>query len=95
MRKLLSILLLLVASMSLFGQQGRVTGVVRDAETGASVWVDTSSKAMRRAYEKRARTFEDESRELLNRYRIDNVSIATDQDYVQPLAGFFKNRGLK
>ena len=68
---------------------------VRDAETGASVWVDTSSKAMRRAYEKRANSFEEESRELLNRYRIDNVSIATDQDYVQPLAGFFKNRGLK
>ena len=68
---------------------------VRDAETGASLWVDTSSKAMRRAYEKRARTFEEENRALLNKYRIDNVSIATDQDYVQPLAGFFKNRGLK
>ena len=72
-------------------------GLVRvlDAETGASAWVDTSSKAMRRAYEKRARAFDEESSALLNKYRIDNVSIATDQDYVKGLTGFFKNRGLK
>ena len=37
MKKVLSILLLLVAAMSLFGQSGRVTGVVRDAENGESL----------------------------------------------------------
>ncbi len=68
---------------------------VRDAETGASAWVDTSSRAMRSAYEKRARSYDAACRDLLNKYRIDSVSIATDQDYVQPLTGFFKNRGLK
>ncbi len=68
---------------------------VRDAETGAGAWVDTSSRAMRKAYEKRAAAFEAACRELLNKYKIDSVSIATDQDYVQPLTGFFKNRGLK
>ena len=68
---------------------------VRDAETGAGAWVDTSSRAMRKAYEKRAAAFDASCRELLNKYRIDSVSIATAQDYVQPLTGFFKNRGLK
>ncbi|MBO4558085.1 MAG: DUF58 domain-containing protein, partial [Bacteroidales bacterium] len=68
---------------------------VRDAETGATEWVDTSSRAMRKAYEKRARTFEEECRGVLQKYRIDNVSIATDQDYVKGLTSFFNSRGLK
>ncbi|MBO4417463.1 MAG: DUF58 domain-containing protein [Bacteroidales bacterium] len=69
--------------------------LVRDSETGATEWVDTSSRAMRKAYEKRSHQADEECRQLLNKYRIDNVSIATDQDYVQGLIGFFKNRGLK
>ena len=68
---------------------------VRDAETGASAWVDTSSKRMRKEYERRARQADEDCRQLLNKYRIDNVSIATDDDYVKNLTGFFKNRGLK
>ncbi len=69
--------------------------LVRDSETGATEWVDTSSRAMRKAYEKRSHQADEECRQILNKYRIDNVSIATDQDYVQGLIGFFKNRGLK
>ena len=69
--------------------------LVRDSETGATEWVDTSSRAMRKAYEKRSHQADEECRQLLNKYRIDNVSIATDQDYVRGLIGFFKNRGLK
>ena len=68
---------------------------VRDAETGASAWVDTSSRRMRKEYEKRSRQADEDCRQLLNKYRIDNVSIATDDDYVKNLTGFFKNRGLK
>ena len=37
MKKVFSILVLLIAAMSLFGQNGRVTGVVRDAETGETL----------------------------------------------------------
>ena len=65
---------------------------VRDAETGAAVWVDTSSRAMRKAYEARHRAFEQETKALLNKYRIDNVRIATDQDYVKGLTALFKKR---
>ena len=69
--------------------------LVKDSETGATEWVDTSSRAMRKAYERRSHQADEECRQLLNKYRIDNVSIATDQDYVRGLIGFFKNRGLK
>ena len=37
MKKAFSILLLLVSAISLFGQTGRITGVVRDAETGETL----------------------------------------------------------
>jgi len=36
--------------------------LVRDAETGATEWVDTSSRAMRKAYEKRSRQADEECR---------------------------------
>ena len=68
---------------------------VRDAETGATAWVDTSSKRMRKEYQKRSLRQDAERKALLSKYRIDNVSIATDDDYVKYLTGFFKNRGLK
>ena len=59
--------------------------LVRDSETGATEWVDTSSRAMRKAYERRSHQADEEYRQLLNKYRIDHVSIATDQDYVRGL----------
>lgn len=68
---------------------------VRDVETGATAWVDTSSKRMRKEYQKRSLRQDAERKALLSKYRIDNVSIATDDDYVKYLTGFFKNRGLK
>ena len=37
MKKTLFILMLFVATMSLFGQTGRVTGIVRDAESGETL----------------------------------------------------------
>jgi uncharacterized protein (DUF58 family) len=68
---------------------------VRDAETGATAWVDTSSKRMREEYRKRSLQQDAGRKALLSKYRIDTVSIATDDDYVKYLTGFFKNRGLK
>ena len=63
-----------------------------DAETGARSWVDTSSSAMRKAYSQWSRKAYDNMVSTLRKYRIDQVSIATDQDYVKGLIGFFKNR---
>ncbi|MBQ2566675.1 MAG: DUF58 domain-containing protein [Bacteroidales bacterium] len=64
----------------------------KDSETGRSVWIDTSSRKMREAY---GRWFSDASAKgvrLFNKYKIDNVSIATDQDYVKGLKAFFDRR---
>ena len=65
---------------------------VRDAETGASRWINTSSPAVRRSYEDWNRQAFENTLATLRRYRIDNVRIATDENYVKQLITFFKNR---
>jgi uncharacterized protein (DUF58 family) len=69
-------------------------GMVRlkDAETGRSTWVDTSSRKTRERYktfmEKESARFKD----LMLRTGLDSVSIRTDEDYVKPLMNLFKRR---
>ena len=65
---------------------------VLDAETGRQMWVDTSSKAMRSSYEKWNAQVQEKTRQVLRRYRVDSVDIATDQDYVKELISLFKHR---
>jgi len=65
---------------------------VQDAETGNGVWVDTSNPSMRKAYAKWNRNALDNTMQILNRYKVDNVSISTEQDYVKALISFFKKR---
>ncbi|MBR4352853.1 MAG: DUF58 domain-containing protein [Bacteroidales bacterium] len=65
---------------------------VRDAESGASRWINTSSPSVRRSYEDWNRKAFENTLATLRRYRIDNVRIATDENYVKQLIAFFKNR---
>lgn len=65
---------------------------VMDAETGRQMWVDTSSKSMRSSYEKWNADVREKTRQVLLRYRVDSVDIATDQDYVKGLISLFKHR---
>lgn len=65
---------------------------VKDSETGRSMWVDTSSRRMRKTYHEWFSRMSEASERIFMRYKIDNVSIATDQDYVQSLLAFFKKR---
>ena len=65
---------------------------LKDAETGKKVWVDTASRAVRDAY---ARNWEQTSALIdssLKRCRVDNVKIATGEDYVTSLMKLFKRR---
>lgn len=65
---------------------------LQDAETGEKVWVDTSSASTRKAYADhwtRTNTLIDHA---LSRARVDNVRIATDEDYVKSLMKLFKRR---
>ncbi|MCD8103244.1 MAG: DUF58 domain-containing protein [Alistipes sp.] len=65
---------------------------LRDAETGKKVWVDTSSRKVRERY---AGKWEEQSGIIdrtLKRCKVDNVTIATGEDYVKSLIKLFKTR---
>ena len=65
---------------------------IKDSESGASGWVNTSSARFRRDYELWSAAVKENERHLFNRYQIDNVDIATDQDYVRGLMSLFNRR---
>ena len=65
---------------------------IKDAETGEQMWVDTSSKGVRTHYEKWGREVFRQTKVLFNKYKVDSVSISTDDDYVKGLIALFKTR---
>ena len=65
---------------------------VRDAETGRESWVDTSSRSVREYYDRWSVGVLRQATQLFRKYRVDSVSIGTDQDYVKGLISFFKSR---
>lgn len=65
---------------------------VKDAETGEEMMVDTSSKAVREHYNNWSVGVFRQSKALFNKFKVDSVSISTDQDYVKGLITFFKQR---
>ena len=65
---------------------------IKDAETGEQMWVDTSSKGVRTHYEKWGREVYRQTKVLFNKYKVDSVSISTDDDYVKGLIALFKTR---
>ncbi len=65
---------------------------LQDAETGAKIWLDTSSRAVRDHY---ARLWQERSEaieELLRRHRIDTATVSTAGDYVAELIKLFRQR---
>ena len=65
---------------------------VKDSETGRGAWVNTSSRATRAAYENWFRTATERADKLFNRYQVDSVDTATDEDYVKNLIALFHKR---
>ena len=66
---------------------------MRDLETGAEQWVDTSSTKVRKMF---SRWWYDRQQAMsgtLSHCRVDYVSVATDEDFVQSLMALFKRRG--
>ena len=64
----------------------------KDAETGASRWVNTASRSVRNAYGDWFRTATERADRLLLRYQVDRVDIGTDEDYVRGLMALFHRR---
>ncbi len=65
---------------------------VVDAETGFEQYVDTSSKRLRDAYHKYWMNRQAQLQETFNKSQVDNVSIATNDDFVKALMLLFKQR---
>ena len=65
---------------------------LRDAETGEQMWVDTSDKKLREAYEKYAFVREKELDAIFKRSGVDVANIRSDEAYVRALITLFKNR---
>ena len=66
---------------------------IRDAETGADLIVDTSSKKVREAQHRWWTNMNLKLKDTFNRSNVDSVSIRTDQDYVSSLMSLFAQRG--
>ena len=64
---------------------------VRDPETGARVWVDTSVSAVRNAYGQSWKDQQAALEDMYNKTGMNHVSIRTDEDYVKKLMMLFKN----
>ena len=65
---------------------------VVDAETGFEQYVDTSSKRLRDSYRKYWQGRQSQLLETFNKSNVDNVSIATSEDFVKALLMLFKQR---
>lgn len=65
---------------------------VKDSETGRSAWVNTSDRKMRAAYHDWFESATESASRMFMRYKVDSVSISTDDDYVKSLLTFFHKR---
>ena len=65
----------------------------RDAETGQTLWADTSNERVRKQYELHWNGIQRGLDDIFRRSGIDNTFIRTDEDYVKPLMKLFKQRG--
>ena len=65
---------------------------VKDAESGAAAWVNTSSRRVRDDYARWWSSARDSAGKVFNRYKVDNVDIAVNEDYAKALLGFFRKR---
>lgn len=65
---------------------------VKDAETQADKWIDTSSSKVRTHYKNWWEGLQNNIQDAMKKSRVDFVSIATDDDYVLELMKLFKRR---
>jgi uncharacterized protein (DUF58 family) len=65
---------------------------LKDAENESDLWVDTSDKRVRLAYEKNWRERQERLKQYFSQSGVNSISIATDEDYVKALMKLFKQR---
>ena len=65
---------------------------IRDAETGAERWVDTSSRKVRNLYESWWINSNEKMKRAFLHSHVDSIAVSTDEDFVPALLGLFKQR---
>ena len=65
---------------------------VVDAETGHEMYIDTSDRRLRNAHHAYWQNRQEMLRDVFAKSNVDNVSIATNQDYVKALMQLFSMR---
>lgn len=65
---------------------------ITDGETGDQMWVNTSDRKWRREFKEWNDTVYNKAITTLRKYKVDCVSIRTDEDYVKGLVSLFKSR---
>ena len=68
---------------------------VQDLETGGSRWVNTSSSAVRKAYNRQWYDSQQQMNSILSRCGVDLASISTNEDYVKSLKALLQRRGVR
>lgn len=68
---------------------------VRDLESGQESWVDTTSKSVRKNFNKAWYVRQQQINKTFTESGIDSASIATDEDYVKALITLLKRRGVR
>jgi uncharacterized protein (DUF58 family) len=69
--------------------------LLEDAESGRTMWVDSSSRHFRESYEQRARQRQAQIADLFRHLNVDYVSLSTAGSYIEDLTRFFKLRELR
>jgi uncharacterized protein (DUF58 family) len=68
---------------------------LKDAESGETIWVDTSDRNVRKAFEIHSKKMDDQSKLIFSRAGVDAAQLNTDRSYIQPLSNLFKRRGSR
>jgi uncharacterized protein (DUF58 family) len=63
-----------------------------DAETGQSMLVDSSDRAVRETFAQERRGFRESRERVFRRYRVDTIDVRTDRPYADALVKFFRRR---
>lgn len=67
---------------------------LRDMETGADMWIDTSSRKARNSYAKAWYMRQQKLASVTARSGVDMASVTTDEDFVKALLGLFRRRAV-
>lgn len=65
---------------------------MRDAESGAERWIDTSDANIRRSFAAWWRSHEETLKRTFLSTKVDRIAIEVDKPYIRPLVDFFKMR---